>query len=243
MRILVISNRFCIDATHYLHQIGKAAGRLVDVITISNGNSSLECHYRSMLNGKENYDLICNGTRTGFCVSLEQALLSNQFDVVTLQQTNANSPDADSYQPYAQELYDFIKQCQPTAKVLMHQNWAYADGSDKLTAVGYDSAKAMLADIQNAYAQCSEDLGADGIIPCGEMMMQLLDRGVESVHKDGQYASPALGRYALGLLWFRMLTGESVAENTFNNLDKPFASEEEIQLAKEVVDSFEPLSL
>ena len=69
----------------------------------------------------------------------------------------------------------------------------------------------------------------------------MLDKGIVKVHRDTFHASLGLGRYALGLLWFRMLTGRSVAENQFRDLDAP-ASEEEIAIVKECVDSFAPIS-
>ena len=74
------------------------------------------------------------------------------------------------------------------------------------------------------------------------MMATLLERGIEVVHRDNIHASKGLGRFALGLLWFRMLTGKSVADITYSDFDEPIP-EEQIQIAKEVVDSFEPLSL
>ena len=80
----------------------------------------------------------------------------------------------------------------------------------------------------------------DGIIPSGTLFSMMLDRGIRQVHRDTFHATLGLGRYALGLLWFRMLTGKSVADNGFSDLDVP-ASDEEISIVKEIVDSFVPL--
>jgi hypothetical protein len=65
----------------------------------------------------------------------------------------------------------------------------------------------------------------------------MLENGIPKIHRDTFHASKGLGRYALGLLWYRMLTGNRVADNTFRDFDEPI-SEEEILIAKSCVDAF-----
>lgn len=237
MNVLAISNSFGVDATRYLHQIARADGEVINVATLYIGGCSLEKHYRNMIGDQRAYTLFYNGHNTGFSVSLEEALLNRHWDVVTLQQASHFSPKPDSYEPYAQELYDFVKTCQPKAKILIHQTWAYEDGSEMLAKMGFGTAKAMFCEIEKAYAACSRSIGADGIIPGGKLFMELLDRGVEKVQRDTFHASLGLGRYALGLLWYRMLTGKSVQDNTFCDFDEPIPKEQ-IAIAKAAVDSF-----
>lgn len=240
MKVLAISNSFGDDATHYLHQIARTEKVDIDVATLYIGGCPLDLHFRNMMSGREDYQLIYNGSVTGFKVSLEQALLSNNWDVITLQQASAKSPRPATYTPYAQELYDYVKSIQPKAKILIHQTWAYEDGYERMEKMGYASAKEMFADIEKAYQICADELGADGIIPSGKVLMTLLDKGIEKVHRDKCHASYGLGRYALALLWFRMLTGKSVTENTFCDFDEPIP-DDQIGIAKEIVDSFEPI--
>ncbi len=236
MRVLAISNSFGVDANRYLNQIARSAGVRVDVCTLFIPGCPLELHYRNMLSDKEAYDLHFNGFNTGFKTSISEALLSGHWDVVTIQQASHDSPNPDSYTPYAEELYDYIKTCQPKAKVLIHQTWAYEDGSEKLANMGYATAREMFADIQKAYQQCHETLGTDGIIPCGQLMMALLDAGIEKVHRDTFHASMGLGRYAQGLLWYKTLTGKSVMDISYNDFDEE-VTPEEIAIAKKVVES------
>lgn len=236
MRVLSISNSFGVDATRYLHQIARAAGEKLDVCTLYIGGCPLELHYRNMLGDKQVYDLYFNGFNTGFKTSISEALLNGRWDVISFQQASHFSPKPDSYTPYAEELYDYIKTCQPKAKVLIHQTWAYEDGSLKLANMGYETGKAMFADIEKAYQLCVDTIGADGIIPCGKLMMTLLEKGIEKVHRDTFHASLGLGRYAQGLLWYKVLTGNCVADITYNDFDEEVPAEQ-IAIAKEVVDS------
>lgn len=236
MRVLSISNSFGVDANRYLHQIARSAGVKLDICTLYIGGCPLELHYRNMLADKEAYDLYFNGFATGFKTSISEALLSGRWDVVSIQQASHFSPKPDSYTPYAEELCDYIRTCQPKAKILIHQTWAYEDGSVKLENMGYETAKAMFADIEKAYELCSETVEADGIIPCGKLMMTLLDKGIEKVHRDTFHASLGLGRFAQGLLWFKTLTGQSVADINYSDFDEEVPAEQ-IAIAKEVVEA------
>lgn len=237
MNVLSISNSFGDDANRYLHQIARAAGKDIQVATLYIGGCTLDTHYRNMLGNKEAYDLRFNGHITGFKVSIEEALLSREWDVVVLQQSSRKSFDPDSYEPYASALADLVRDCVPKAKLWVHQTWAYRPGSERLLKLTpYETAEAMFADIKKAYEKCVATLDADGLIPSGQLLQDLMANGVPCVHRDDLHVTKGLGRYALGLLWYRMLTGREVADNTFCDFDEPVTAEE-IALAKKLVDA------
>ena len=96
MRVLSISNSFGVDATRYLHQIARSAGVKLEVCTLYIGGCPLELHYRNMLGDKEAYDLYFNGFTTGMKCSLDDALLSGRWDVISFQQASPVSPKADT---------------------------------------------------------------------------------------------------------------------------------------------------
>ncbi len=241
MKVLAIGNSFSADATRYLHDIAQADGVALEAANLYIGGCPLDRHYRNMLSGAKAYELQYDGHMTGFFVSLDDALLNRSWDVVTLQQVSSRSFDKASYSPYIQTLAEHIRTCQPTAKLLIHQTWAYESGSDKLLlTAGYETPEKMLADIRAAYSYAAAEIQADGIIPSGQLMGKLLENGIPKVHRDTYHASYGLGRYALGLLWYRMLTGASVTDNTFTSFDQP-VSEDEQQIAKACVESFAPV--
>ena len=182
-----------------------------------------------------------NGQTTYFMVSIKEALLNRSWDIVTVQQASPSSPKPATYTPYGEELVAYVRKLCPKAKVIVHQTWAYEDGSPKLLdLMGYPTHDAMFADIENAYAGFAKAIDAYGIIPGGKLMQNMLKNGIEKVHRDTFHARYGLGRYALGLLWYRMLTGKSVAEIPFNDFDEPVA-DGEIAIAKRLVDEFTPL--
>ncbi|MBQ9974834.1 MAG: DUF4886 domain-containing protein [Oscillospiraceae bacterium] len=240
MNILAIGNSFSSDATRYLHQIAREAGVTLSVASLYIGGCSLERHYRNMLSDSHDYVLVYNGMSTGFHVSIKEALLNREWDVVTVQQQSGRSPKADTYHPYMEQLCAYVRKCQPKAKLVVHQTWAYEQGSEMLLSAGYADHRDMFADLQRAYAQAAETVHADGIIPSGQLFQNMLAAGFESVQRDTYHASLGAGRYALGLLWYRMLTGNSVLDNAFCDFDEP-VSRTEVEIIKGLVEEFTAL--
>ncbi len=236
MNILSIGNSFSQDAHRYLHRIAKADGEILNTFNLYIGGCSLYRHYKNMITEAQEYMLEMNGVSTGFKVSVQEALLNREWDVVTLQQVSSQSTDYEKYQPYLNELVELVKTCVPKAKIVIQQTWAYEEGSVKLIEnMGYNSHKEMFKDLQEAYKKAAEEINADMVIPAGELFQKLIETGIPKVHRDTYHATYGLGRYALGLLWYKMLTGKSVTENTFADFDED-VSETDIITAKKCVE-------
>lgn len=239
MNVLCIGNSFSEDATRYLHGIARADGVELQVVNLYIGGCSLERHYRNMLSGERVYELQCNGHRTRFSVSLGEALLNREWDVITIQQASHYSFDFESYTPYISSLAEFVRKCAPKAKIYMHQTWAYEEGSERLARVaGYGRSAGMLADIVSAYDSAAKLISADGIIPSGRLIGVLSAAGGQGLYHDTYHMSKGLGRYALGLLWYSVLCGADVLDNSFCDTDTPL-SDDEMLLVKKCVEALE----
>ena len=240
MNILSIGNSFSQDAQRYLHQIGEADGVKLNNFNLYIGGCSLSTHYRNMLTEDRVYALEMHGESTGFKVSLQEALLNRDWDVVTIQQVSSQSINYDTYQPYLNELVDCVRTCVPKAKIAVHQTWAYEQDSQRLNVeLGYADQKDMFRDLEKAYQQAAEEIGADFMIPAGQVFQNLIAMGVGQLQRDTYHASLGLGRYALGLTWYKALTGADVTENTFDKLDQPVSREEKDLAKKAVTAAFE----
>lgn len=234
MNVLSIGNSFSQDAHRYLHRIARVDGVELNTFNLYIGGCSLSMHYRNMLSEGREYTLEMNGVGTGFKVSLREALLSRDWDVVTVQQVSQSAPDYQTYQPYLDKLVEYVKTCAPGAKIALHQTWAYERDSRRLNEAGYADCRDMLRDIAAANRTAMEHIGGELLIPSGELFGALLERGVEKIHRDTFHASLGLGRYALGLLWYRALTGNGVSENGFCDFDEAVTAEQ-AELAKTCV--------
>lgn len=232
MKILSIGNSFSQDAHKYLHRLAAAEGVKLKTVNLYIGGCTLRTHYVNMLEGSDAYGFELNGQQSGIKVSITEALASDDWDVVTLQQASHKSFDKDSYTPYIEALAELVREYCPKAKLMLQRTWAYEDGSAKLAAVGYESAEAMFADVKSAYDAAAELIGADGIIPAGDAMIAAVRGGIGKIHRDTFHASLGAGRYLLALTWYGTLIGSDISENSFSELDEPItAGEREILIA------------
>ncbi len=238
MKILSIGNSFSEDAQRYLSRAADAVGIPLKTVNLVIGGCSLEQHHQNMLSGEAAYRYDENGNATNRRVSITEGLTCDDFDIVTLQQVSHFAPLFDTYEPYLSALAALVRKHQPRAKIYLQQTWAYENGSQRLCEeLGYQSAEAMLSDVRASCEKAKEAIRADGIIPSGELMLLLSNKGTRRVHRDTFHADLGFGRYALALLWLRTLCGVPAANNRFSDFDIP-VSEEERRLVFQAVDSF-----
>ncbi|MBQ8431362.1 MAG: DUF4886 domain-containing protein [Clostridia bacterium] len=227
MKILSIGNSFSQDAHRYLHDIAKHDGVALKAVNLYIGGCSLRSHYLNMLDDNAAYDFEFNGEKTGIKVSIRQALVSDDWDYVTLQQASHYSDQYQTYSPYVEALAAYVRKYCPHAKILIHQTWAYEKDSKRLLEkMGYRTPEEMFARAQECYERAAKAIEADAIIPCGKAMLLASQSGIEKVHRDTYHASRGAGRYLLALCWFKTLTGKDVSNNTFDEFDEPVTEQE-----------------
>ena len=235
MNVLSIGNSFSQDAHRYLYKIARADKVTMKTINLYKGGCPLSRHYRNILSDSKDYLIEVNGEYSDVPISIKDVILSQNWDVVTIQQVSHESPDYETYQPYLDKVVEYIRLCAPKAKVVIHQTWAYEENSEKLNNImGYKSHSDMFRDLEEAYKKAAEAVDADFIIASGELFEKMLASGIEKIHRDTFHASLGLGRCALGLLWYAVLTGNDVTDNTFSDFDEEIPAEE-IAIAKKCV--------
>lgn len=234
MNILSIGNSFSQDAQRYIHKIARADGVDLNTHNLYIGGCSLEHHHRNMLSGNAEYELELNGVGTGFNVSLDEALLNRAWDIITIQQVSSSSMNYETYQPYLNNLVEYIREFVPKAKIVIHQTWACEEGCGRLEALGYEKQIDYHNDIKAAYDKAAEDIGADFVIPSGELFQKLINAGISPLHRDKYHATYGTTRYAMGLLWYAMITGNDITDNTFSDFDEP-VTDEEVAIIKKCV--------
>lgn len=233
MKVLAIGNSYSQDATRYLHDIAKADGVDLKVVNLYIGGCSLATHYKNINNDERAYSFEFNGVATGLFVSIREALQSDEWDFVTVQQASYKSVDYDSYKPYLGKLAEYIRFHAPKAELLVHQTWAYDEKGGRLgSEMHYAHQSDMFADLSAAYKQAYHDIGAHGIIPSGQTVENLYALGAEPIYRDYiSHLSLGLGRYAAGLCWYAYLCGADIEKNTFSDFDEEISAEG-IALAK-----------
>ena len=223
MKVLFIANSFGEDCTRYLHGIARADGKNWKVVNLYIGGCSLYRHYRNMLSGEAAYEFQINGHKSGIMVSLQQALLSDEWDVVATQQCSPQSGDEASYEPFATELAAFVRTYAPKAKFYVHQTWTFETDAPRFKLTSFTNPEDMIEAIKTCYVQMAKNTRAWGIIPCGEAMYKLwqdkANYGLEAVHRDGFHAHFGVGRYLLALTVYATLSGRDISANSFCDFD------------------------
>lgn len=186
LRLFLIGNSFSQNASRFLPAMSKDGGHALIIGRAEIGGCWLQRHWDSVAVNlvDSNRGKAYNGR------SLKQLLSEGTWDVVTIQQASIISGDAKTYLPYARELYDFIKQLQPNAKVVFHQTWPYradAKGFSKIDGnVVAKNQEEMWKYSRAAYHATADSLGI-GLIPVGDAFWKVASDAKWGFRKDTSY--------------------------------------------------------
>lgn len=240
MKILSIGNSFSDDAQRYLREIAAHDGVEIETLNLCIPGCSLKTHSERVKDGKCGYFFHYNGdVERGDLISLQDGVAMRKWDIVTIQQVSVESFKEKSFYPYIHEVIAYVREKLPEAKIYVHQTWAYENGSPRSFEItDGKGAEFMLEGIRRAYARARAEIGAEAIIPSGELMELLRVNGASKIYRDTFHASYGLGRYAVGLLWYKLFTGRNVSANTFCQLDEE-VSAEDLAIARRCVSSLD----
>ena len=226
MKILAIGNSFSQDATAFLRPMCEAAGRRDTVVNLYIPGCSLAQHWENVSQNRAKYEWQVDALPTGQTVSVADALQSENWDVVTLQQASHDSGLPKTYFPYLARLAAYVRRVSPGAAVYLHQTWAYdAVCSHPKYPVYGCSQQTMYDALTAAYAKAAKAVEAP-LIPCGTVIERLrslpafdVSAGGLSLCRDGFHLSLTVGRYLAAAVWFETLTGGDINRNPFSPAD------------------------
>ncbi len=209
-KVLAVGNSFSQDCTAYIE-------KMTDQLFVRNlyvGGCSLEQHCSFIKTGEPVYDYEQNGEKLK-SISLKDALLSHDWNAVTLQQASPFSGLKDTYYPHLTELISFIREYLPNAEIIINQTWAYEKGSPHDAFPTYNcDQNLMFSNLKDAYdyAAKKENLR---IIRTGEFIQKLrkkkpfiYENGGLSLCRDSYHLSLEYGRYAAALTWCRFFNAQ-----------------------------------
>ena len=82
------------------------------------GGCPLKTHYINCLENNDAYYFEFNGESTPLKTTIKQALICEDWDVVTLQQASHYSAKIETYSPYIEYLTEYVKKYCPHAKFI-----------------------------------------------------------------------------------------------------------------------------
>ena len=224
MKILSIGNSFSQDSTALLQL-------LTDKITARNlyiGGCSLDMHAANIENDAAKYELQENGEKMqNALVGVKEALTSDKWDYITVQQVSGRSGVYESFYPYLGELLDYVRKYSD-AEIVLHETWSYEIGSGHPDFAIYNSDREQMAQaIKETYEKVSakENLR---IIRVGEAIRNLSAKpsfdyknGGLSLTRDGFHLSLSYGRLLAASVLCKFFTGEIPQYFNNENLSQP----------------------
>lgn len=227
MKLLSIGNSFSTDSHKYLHSIAEQNGVSLECYNLFIGGCSLETHWTNYTENNAFYDLEINGSEATRKISINEALLMQNLDVITVQQASAFSGIFDSFMPFLTDLVAVIREKVPTAKIYFHETWSYEIGSLHEGFLNYNSnQKEMHLRIKESSKKASDLINAE-IIPTGDIVQLVREiipefdykNGGISLCRDSFHLSEDYGRFLAGAVWFKKLTGKNLKEQPYLNFD------------------------
>ena len=213
LKILANGNSFSQDATRYLQQIAAADSHPLFARNLMIGGCSLERHAGNIRSGAADYQYQEDAAEGPPC-SLQQGLLAEEWEIVTVQQVSHLAGMYETYAPFLGELLEEVRRLRPEAKIFFQSTWAYEWTSDHPGFANYGRDQEKMADaIAETTAKIAEEYGLP-VIPTGALIRRLREnaafdirKGGRSLCRDGFHLSLDYGRYAAGMLWYAVLTG------------------------------------
>ena len=231
IKILAIGNSFSWDAMEHLWDI------LFDMgytnITLGNmyiGGCSIDTHMSNAETGEKAYEYrynkygSWNSTKN---VSLEYGVTKEKWDIITVQQVSQNSGMTETF-GNLQNLINYVnsKKTNADAKVYWHMTWAYQQDTTHSGFANYGNSQAQMYEaITNAVKTgILTNEAFAGFIPAGTTIQNLRTSYLgDTLTRDGYHLSNGIGRYAAGMTWAKLLTGESIDNVT--RVNKNFKDE------------------
>lgn len=216
IKVLSIGNSFSQDAQHFLHDLSMHGEEEIYCVNLYIGGCSLETHAANIKSDKKAYLYEVNGKQTDRYRGIEEVLTEENWDFVTLQQASWLSGKEETYIPYFDEIYNFVKS-KSDAQLLMHETWAYETDEN----LPPEKQQEMYNNISKTYKKFANEYNMQ-VIPVGDVIQQLrktpefdYSAGQPSLNRDGQHLGLGYGGYVAALIWYKVITGKSVEKIGF----------------------------
>lgn len=220
-RILAIGNSFSQDAVEqYLYQIAKSFDIELIIGNMYIPGCNLAKHADNLLTDAALYEYrkVVGGQKTNRTqTKLSQALADEEWDYISLQQSSGLSGKYESYSILPQIIAG-VSGAAPTAKLMWHQTWAYAQtstqadfanyGNDQMTM--YNAITAAVQQAMNDYPEFKV------LIPSGTAIQNARTTYVGDIfNRDGYHLEVTYGRYTAACTWFEAIFGIDVTTTNY----------------------------
>lgn len=225
IKILAIGNSFSRDATELLQLFDNN----LYVRNLYIGGCSIKRHADNIATDEKAYEYQENGTKCrADNVSIKDALISEKWDYVTVQQSSGDSGILEYYYPYLTDLLAYVRKY-TSAEIVFHQTWAYEIGSTHPQFVLYDNNREKMHEaIMNAtyYVSKKENLrmikSGEAVAAAREFPIFDSQKGGMDITVDGFHLAH-YGKFLLAAMWLKFFTGKTPSFLDREELSEPFS--------------------
>lgn len=212
LRILAIGNSFSEDAVEQnLADLARADGNCAIIGNLYIAGCPLSRHLENVRENKPAYRyrfIDENGVMTT-CLDhrLSEALKSQKWDVVTLQQSSPKSGKCESYEPYLGEMVKYLRgELGDGVRLMFQQTWAYSSYATHPNFPVYECNSQLMYDSVMVASRKACERYALEVIPSGTAIQNA--RGTrlrDNLYRDGYHLSHACGRYTCACTWYEAI--------------------------------------
>ena len=244
--ILMIGNSFCSYYVEELCGIASADGYELNVANLYKSGAALSEHYESFTQDSKIATLFlttsekrkdCSRHTFKDALAFAKKYLGGDWDVISLQGNSYNAligsleDEVASNLPYAEKLYDYIRENHLGVSLYWHQSWSYEIGyaQDKSGAVQMNTVehRTSMYEIKKAGAYKIAETTGVRIMPTGDaweiarksdiigtdLCRRLaINDGEGDYYHDGDIGG---GQYLNACVWYEVLMGKSCVGNTW----------------------------
>jgi len=224
LKLLAITSSFGLNTTEYLYDIAMTEGYTdVVVARLYTSGCTLAKHMDFADNNTPGYQYT-KRTASGWAetkeVNMRYGILDEDWDVIFIQQSAEESPNANSYADYVPRLIEYVRGHKPDARFVWNMTWAFDPGCNRKvfdeTYVG--SQEIMYQAIIDTLNEkiIAPKLDIDRIIPSGTAIQNARAAGSPKLTRDMANATTvdcihlnALGRVISGYTLFAIITEQT----------------------------------
>ena len=221
LKLLAITSSFGLNTTEYLYDIAMTEG-FTDVVVarLYTSGCTLKKHMDFADNNTAGYQYTkrtASGWQKSEGVNMTYGIMDEDWDVIFIQQSAEESPNAASYADYVPRLIEYVRKHKPDARFVWNMTWAFDPGCNRAVFdVNYmGNQDVMYRAIVDTLKKKIIDPGLDieRIIPSGTAIQNARAAGSPKLTRDMANATTvdgihlnALGRVISGYALFATIT-------------------------------------
>lgn len=253
LKILALGNSYTNNATEYISRIAESMGLEIKAASLYKDGCMIQGHleryeayeklghdaYYASSNSIKYIHLNVNGVADTSILSMQEAIASDDWDFIVLQQAPNSCDKIEKYwteeNPDVVTLYNYVqaeltKNNNSKCEILLHQPWSFShemsiDNNYQWYPVDYENTRDFFLKIEETVDQAAKivqrEKGLDApldIIPAGEAMQLAKDEfsfgdtynNTNSLYADFiSHLSNPIGRYMIACLWIEKMTANA----------------------------------